>query len=264
MPRTSAASLFASLLPLPVLALGCEQVKDIKDTVDGLTNPMVVEGVLLGVEPPDVGSGLDLTNSDFARGTAVKAYLADAGDPTQLADAPVKGAMVHFVSDSNGGQLLLQDQQDGSYTANEEDDGLEYFAEQVALTAELDGELRKISVNAPPIANATINNSHSAGNPMNVDISDQSFDGLLVVVLSSSGEVAFSNLPETIEELYDFTHGEGELAVEIPGGAFNQPGLYAVGVAGTRNAGVDEMEEVNTALSTFVAGKFKFTAVNVD
>ncbi|MCK6505190.1 hypothetical protein L6R53_17625 [Myxococcota bacterium] len=264
MTRPSAALLLASLLPFPLFALGCEQVQDIKDTVDGLTNPMVVEGVLLGVEPPDVGSGLDLTNSDFARGTSVKAYLADAGDPTQLADAPVKGAMVHFVSDSNGGQVLLQDQQDGSYSANEEDDGLEYVAEQVALTAELGGELRKISVNAPPIANAPINNSHAAGNPMNVDISDQSFDGLLVVVLSSSGEVAFSNLPETIEELYDFTHGEGELAVEIPGGAFNQPGLYAVGVAGTRNAGVDEMEEVNTALSTFVAGKFKFTAVNVD
>lgn len=263
MSRSRSAPLLGLLLPLPLLALGCEQVNDIKDTVNGLTNPMVVEGVLLGVEPPDVGSGLDLSNSDFASGTAVKAYLADAGDPTQLADAPVKGALVHFVSDSNGGQLLLQDQDDGSYTASEDEDGLEYVAEQVALTAELDGELRRISVSAPPIANAEINNSHSVGNPMNVDISDQAFDGLLVVVLSSSGQVAFSNLPESIEELYDFTHGDGELTVEIPGGAFNQAGLYAVGVAGTRNAGVDDMEEVNTALSTFVAGKFKFTAVSV-
>lgn len=174
-PPTPSTLLSLSLsLGVALTGSGCEQVDDIKNTLDGLTNPMVVEGLLLGVEPPDVGSGVDLSESDFAQGTTVKAYLADAGDPTQLADAPVVGAKVDFVSDGNGGQILLQDQDDGSYVANEEEDGLSYVAEQVAITAELDGELRKISVNAPPIANVDIASSHAAGNPMAIDISDQS------------------------------------------------------------------------------------------
>lgn len=257
------------LIPLalvPALFLtACEQVDDLKDTFEGLTNTMVVEGVLLGVEPPSTGSGLDLSGSDFAQGTSIKAYLADASDPTNLGDAPVKGAVVNFVSDGNGGQLPLVDNDDGSYKANAEDDGLVYVSEQVAITADYDESVRSIGVNAPPIANVDISETHPAATPMVVNISDQSFDGLLVVVLANAGsEVAFSNVPDSIDELYDFTHGGGELVVEIDGGAFNEPGLYAVGVAGTRNAGGDDMEDVNTALSTFVAGKFIFYAVTVE
>ncbi len=252
------------MLLLPLL-FACEQIKDIKDTVQGLTNPLVVEAIYLGVQPPDVGSGIDLSGSDFARGSTLKAFLADAADADGLDEAPLAGAELDLVSAANGGRLPLQDQGDGSYTANESEDGLAYASESVSLSTELDEKQRTIGVQAPPPADVTIADRHTAGQPMVVDISDQDFDGLLVFVMGSGGsEPRYSNMPESIQDLYEFTHGGGELRVEIPASAFPSAGVYAVGVAATRNSSADEMEEVNTALSSFVAGKARFHAVVVE
>lgn len=244
---------------------GCAQVDDIKNTVNGLTNTMVVESLLLGIEAPDTNSKLDLSGSDFAQGTTVKAFLADASDPTSLSDAPVKGAAVNFVSDGNGGQLALKDNDDGSYSATEGDQGLVYFAEKVSLSADYGDAIHSISVDAPPLATVDLGSSHTAGAPLTIDISDQDFDGLLVVVLSGpSADLSFSNIPTSIDDIYNFTHGDSPLAVDVPGDSFSDAGLYAVGVAGTRNAGADDMTEVNTVLSTFIGGQFKFTAITVN
>ncbi|NOY28061.1 MAG: hypothetical protein GXP62_19525 [Oligoflexia bacterium] len=244
---------------------GCAQVDDIKNTVNGLTNTMVVESLLLGVEAPDTNSKLDLSGSDFAQGTTVKAFLADASDPTSLTDAPVKGAAVNFVSDGNGGQLALKDNDDGSYSANENDQGLVYVAEQVSLSADYGDTIHSISVNAPPLATVDIGANHTAGDSLTIDISDQDYDGLLVVVLSGPNvDLSFSNIPTSIDEVYNFTHGDSPLTVDIPGDTFSDAGLYAVGVAGTRNAGSDDMTQVNTVLSTFVGGQFKFYTMTVN
>lgn len=252
------------MLILPLL-FACEQIKDIKDTVEGLTNPLVVEAFYLGVEPPEVGSGIDLSSTTFASGSSLQVFLADAADAGELEEAPVAGAIVELVSAANGGKVPLQDKGDGSYFANESEDGIVYATESVSVTTNLDDKDRVIGVQAPPMAEVDIAETHAAGQPMMVDISDQDFDGLLVFVMASdSPEPRFTNMPETIEEIYEFTHGSAELRVEVPASAFPSAGLYIVGVAGTRNSSTDEMEEVNTALSAFVAGKARFHAVVVE
>lgn len=250
--------------PLVLLTLtGCEQVKDIQDTVNGLTNPLVAAGIHLGVEAPE-SDVIHLENTPFAEGASVKVFLFDAADASSLGDTPVEGAVVDLVSASNGGAFGLEDKGGGAYTARGAD-GLTYAAEEITVDIDYADEAHSLSSVAPEAPEAGVATTHTAGNPMNIDLSGQGYDGIQVVVLSmSDSEVTFSNEPETIEELYTLTHGSGAVSLEVPAKAFAQPGIYAVAVAGTVNADVDGMVEVNTGLSALVAGKFRFYPVEVE
>lgn len=252
------------LLGLPLLTqIGCEQIQDIKDTVEGLTNPLVVAGLHIGVEPPE-SSLVNLENTPFASGASTKIFLADASDAAHIEESPVTGGDVGLISDSNGGRFGLEDQGDGSYTAKG-DDGLSYAAEAVLVSVSLDEGDHSIGVAAPAAPQAGIAETHASGQPMAIDISDQDYDGALVVILDLDGGITWSNQPDTATELYDFTYGSSDelTQVEVPASAFSGTGRHTVAVAGTRNSTVDQMEEVNTAVSTLIAGKFRFYPVDV-
>ncbi|MCB9777942.1 MAG: hypothetical protein H6742_05215 [Alphaproteobacteria bacterium] len=254
-----------TLFPLVVVGTSCEQIGDIKDTVTGLTNPMVVEAIYLGVLPPDAGV-LDLSKSEFVDGESVTVYVADAASVADIDSSPVTGADVALVSDGNGGRFPLEEVSDGKYTAKGRD-GLVYSAEDVAIAIDLDGDdaTHRISVQAPPPADAGIAETHVQGEALTVDISGQGYDSLLIVVIEpASGEISWTNRPETIQELYDLTRSSDvdDLIVEIPGSAFPDAALYAVGVAGLDAAAVDDMEDVNTGLSTLLAGEWRFYPVS--
>lgn len=256
--------MIATPLALPILLslAGCEQVQDIKDTVDGLTNPLVVLGLHMGVEAPE-SDVIDLSETAFAEGASARVFLFDAGDVASLGDTPVTGATVALVSASNAGGFSLEDQGGGTYAARGAD-GLAYAPEEITVDIALDDGDSSISSVSPDGAEAGIATSHSAGNPMGVDLSGQDFDGVLVVVIDmSNSQLTWSNEPDSVEELYELTHGSGDPSVEIPGEAFELPGIYAVGVAGTVNAEVEDMVEVNTGLSSLVAGKWRFYPVEV-
>lgn len=253
------------LLPMLALALGaCDQVDKIKDTVDSVTNPTVIIGLDLGVEPPD-SELIDLDQTPFGEGASAKVFLARADSLSNLEDNLVSGATVTLISASNGGGFVLEDQGDGTYTGKGSD-GLSYEAEDVTIKAEDDDGVHSLSVGAPQATDASIASTHGAGQPMSIDLSDQDYDGALVVVLDLDGGITFSNQPETVTELYDFAYGDGGdlLHVEIPGAAFEQPGVYAIGVAGTRNSAPEDMTDINTALSTLIAAKFRFYPVEVN
>ena len=57
---------------------------------------------------------------------------------------------------------------------------------------------------------------HPPGESLVLDASAENIDNLLVVVFrADTGEVVFSNEPTEVQEIYDYTHGEGEKRVEI-------------------------------------------------
>jgi hypothetical protein len=117
-------------------------------------------------------------------------------------------------------------------------------------------------VTAPPPPDADLPTAHSAGQPLSVDLAGQGFDSVLVVVLDAASlELSYSNEPADIQELYEFGHGGTGDSVEIPGDAFPGDSLYAVGVAGLVTADAADLDEVNTALSSMLAGKFRFYPV---
>ena len=254
-----AARLF---LLFPLLA-ACQQIEDIKDKASGLVNPLVVEGLYLGVAEPE-SDEIDLSSTDFANGAVIQVFLADAASVTDIEDAPVEGATVRLRSDANGPQIL-NDEGSGRYAADA-GDGLDYRASDgISLVVDLtDGEA-SLDLTAPPAADVDIDETHSANSAMVVDLEGQGFDSALVVVFeASSGDVTFSNRPESVKEIYDFSHGgDGEsLIIELPATAFPDQTIYAVGVAGLVSATADEMVDVNTGLSTFMAGKMKFYPVS--
>lgn len=239
-----------------ILLLACAAIEDLKNKVDGLTNPLVMEALFLGVEPPD-SDQIDLSGTDFEQGATVTVLLADAGSVADLSNAPVSGAIVEFRSQATG-IVQLSDEGDGKYAAAS-GDGLSYTqGAEVTLGVEMDGDPAARLVAPAEIADR-IPATHTKGESLAVSTGDTELAGLLVVVLDgSNGEVTFDNSPNTIEELYEFTHGGAALAVEVPGSAFSRETVYAVGVAGLNLTTADDLTEMNTALSAFIAGKLKF------
>lgn len=242
---------------------GCEQLKDVQDKVAGWTNPLVMQGLYLGVAEPDI-DGFDLSKTDFDDGTSALLFLADASNVDDLENAPVSGAGVALKSDGNG-RVSLGDEGDGAYRASASD-GLTYTAgEQISLIVNMGDSQATGAVQSPAAADLDVPEQHDKGEALSLNLTGQSFDSLLVVVFdATSGKLTFSNQPETVKEIYDFTHGGGDeaLIVDVPGSAFPSEGLYAVGAAGLRAASADDFEDANTALSSLLSGKLKFYPVS--
>lgn len=251
-------------LPLFLSGLvGCEQLKDVQDKVAGWTNPLVMQGLYLGVAEPDI-EGFDLSKTDFDDGTSALLFLADASNVDDLENAPISGAGVVLKSDGNG-RVSLGDEGDGAYRASASD-GLTYSAgEAVSLVVTMNDSQASGSVLSPAAADLDVPEQHDKGEALSLDLTGQSFDSLLVLVFdATSGKVTFSNQPESVKEIYDFTHGGSSdaLVVDVPGSAFPTEGLYAVGAAGLRTASADDFEDANTALSSLLSGKLKFYPVS--
>lgn len=248
---------FACALLLPLLA-GCD---DLTDKLDEYTNPTVIQGLVLGVAEPDFE--FDLSGTDFDKGSAAVVFLADAASADEIEDAPIAGATVSMLTETTG-KLGMKDEGSGQYTLTG-DDGLEYtVGEDMDLNIVNGDSTSGASITAPAAADADIPETHSAGTALTVDLTGQSFSSVLVAVFdASTGDVTFSNQPEGIKEIYEFTHGgAASLTVDVPASAFPNESVYAVGIAGLKNAGEDDYTEANPLLSTYMAGKMKFWPVS--
>jgi hypothetical protein len=250
-------SFFALMLP------ACGAISDIKESVSGLTNSSVEEALYVGVEDPQ-SDEIDLSITAFSAGATVKVWLADSSGSDDSQGTPITGAGVVFVSDANG-NVVLADNGDGSYASSAEDDLVYAQGEETAVSATFDGASHKVAVTAPPPAAALIEDQQSPNEPLVVDLEGQDFDSVLVAVFDAgSGETTFSNEPQTVEDIYDFTHPDDDetLTVEIPGTAFPSESVYGVAVAGLKAAGEDGFTEVNTALSSYLAGQTRIYPVS--
>lgn len=227
----------------------------------GITNPTVMEGVALGVAPP-TDSRIDLTDTEFEKGAAAALAMANASDLSNLADAPVDGADVDMLLPDLG-SIPLHGNGDGNYSADSED-GLVYTeGVDATMSAVVDGVASSIRVRLPPNPVLDIPETSAPGRPLTVSLAGQAFDNMMVVVLDGeTGDILFDNRPDTIQEIYDYTHGDSDLALSIPGDVFSEESVYLVGVAGLNNAKLDDIENANTALSAFLAGRLSFSLLS--
>jgi hypothetical protein len=255
---------------LPLLASlafvgGCQTLEEVKDDIEGLTEPIVVQAVLLGIATPD---GIDLSGTEYDNAAVLAVYLADASDPANLENAPVVGAAVSVRSESLG-SLPMNDEGGGLYRISAEDADFGYFAgEEFNVVADYDGESRKTVVSAPyAVDTDDIPTTHNRGEEMIVDLTNTpgDYDSVIAAVIDvTTGEKTWSNEPTGVEELYEFTHSDNDVRkVAIPGTAFPVAGVYAVGVAGMHVGDIENYVEVNTALSSFLAGEMAFYGVVV-
>lgn len=242
-------------LALCLTLSGCAFFRDVGETLEGLTNPLVSLGMLLAVEPPSTDE-VDLSGTDYEDGTAFTVFLADAAQVDEIEEAPVLGA-----------QVVLQDVEavetgGGSYTVAP---GALDYAAGSTWTAEihLGGDVATADVPLPEPVDWEAPASHPAGADLEVTTTGD-YDSLLVVVLASDGSVTWDNRPETPREIYDFTHGsDDDLSVTIPGDeAFVEEDLYFVGAAGMVHTGSSDLSGMNTALSTLMSGKMVLQPVS--
>ncbi len=248
----------ALLLPL----MGCDYIDQGKDIFEGLTNPLVTQGMILGIEPP-ASEDVDLSGTDYSEGTTALVFLADAANANDLENAPVSGADVSLRGGSLGDESLA-DLGAGAY-ALALDPGVVYAdGAQWTVVVNLGGETARANITLPSGANASIPQEHTQGAPLSVNLSAGNYDSALVVVLDGqTQEITYSNEPSGIKEIYDFTHSTETVGVvDIPGDAFPDQSVYAVGVAGMNNTTSDDLESMNTALSSVMAGKMVFSVVS--
>lgn len=244
------------------LATGCDLFDESKEILSGLTNPLVVQGMVLGIEAPDA-EGIDLEGTDYEEGTLMVAFLADAANVDEIEDAPVTGASVRLEGDVMG-SIEATEAGGGSYTITP-DQGVAYVdGADWTMVVGVDGELSTATLRLAEEVTLTVPEQHSQDSPISLDLTAGAYDSALVVVLDGrSGEITYSNEPAGVKEYYDFTHSTETVGVvEIPGEAFPEQSLYAVGVAGMLNSGADDLDGMNTLLSAVMVGKMKFFPVS--
>ena len=237
-----------------LMATACD-LEQAQNTLEGLTNPLVLEAIVIGVEPPE-DDRISLEGSGFDS-TLATVFLADARSVNDLENAPVTGATVKVngtdLSHQGGGLYLIES-------------GLTYVdnATWDVTAATGSGGGRAIGkATLPPAPNVTVPEQHSKNTPLDVALGGQGYDNALVVVIDSqTGDVTWSNEPEGIQEFYEFIFpDQGPGTITIPGDAFPDDSLYAVGVAGMKKADDATFENMNTVISGILTGKMKFAPV---
>lgn len=245
--------------PLLIAALGlqsCAIVNEGRDILAGLTNPLVVQALVLGVELP---GGEEITFPDeFSAGATATAFLADAGNVADLENAPIAGATVTFDG------VELEEAGNGAYALPPGETS--YAGSSWSFTASTGGRHQaSATVALAPAATFTLPLSVQSESSLTIDLTGQGFDGAFVVVNDSEGNITFDNRPEGIREFYEFTRGDEVAEVIVPGAAFPAPGFYAIGVAGIQNtSGRANMDRMNTALSNFMSGNLVFEPIIVE
>jgi hypothetical protein len=241
---------------------GCSAIEDAKDAVEGATDTTVVQASILGVqEPTDPNVATLIAATSFAPGTTATVFLADASNPDEMEDSPITGASVSVEA------VSLTEGEPGLYTAAP-DTGPPYDAGVSWSLSIDDGASHSASLVLPAPAADVFGTdavvSHALGSPLSVPLGGLGFASSIVVVIGPSGTPTFSNNPETITELYEATKSEDVGTIEIPGDAFSEAGLHAVGVAGMEHSVADGLTDLNTILSKVRAGEMVFTPVDVN
>jgi hypothetical protein len=261
----------AALIPLALT--GCEAVKKISDSISGLLNPLVAQGMVLTVQAPD-NSVLDLSKTPYEAGTTFTLFLGDAKEADDIDNAPVSGAVVQL---DNGGTITVPEVEGGLYALTPGDgNGDLVFQEGASWTTTIsrtavddDGaEQIEISTGTVELADSapvTVETTHTHGQDLVVPFPTGFHASIIAVMDVTTGTVTFSNEPEDIKELYEFSTGDDEISeVVIPASAFPDDNTaYAVGVAPVVHTTDDDVDNMNTALSKFMSGTMTFHAVVV-
>lgn len=245
------------LAVLPALS-GCT-VLTADDLFEGLTNPLVVQGLVLSIDAPP--SPVDLPSAGFVEGAAATVFLADAAEVSEVAQVPVQEADVRLIGSSIG-TVVASEVAPGTYVATSAD-GLAYFeGERLELRVAVGPDVSLAGLELPAAPVLTLPSVHSAGTDLVIDLTGQGFDATIVAVFGSAG-LTYSNAPGDVEELYAFTRPGQDPVVRIPGSTLDQPGFHAVGVAGLVNTRAADFDNMNTVLSNVGGGKMVFALFTV-
>ena len=120
------------LTALPALLMGCQaigesigiDIQGVEDAVEGLTDPLVAQGIVLGVEEPQARELQPLVNNGLVNpGVTVTVFLANAAEAADMGKAPVDGADVIVQTPDDASTTDAT----GSYSYKAAQNGLQYI-----------------------------------------------------------------------------------------------------------------------------------------
>lgn len=252
---------------LPTLALlaasapmtGCQALFSLRDVVAGVVEPFAVQSTHVGVVPPEDPRLIDaIAGTEYESGVLTRFWPYDA----KLGGEP-EGLQPLFTGNASGGRIVMQPDPEGAGYRLSGDDGVRYTVDdEVEVEVSYGGVARWLAVSAPEAPLVAISEYHGLGEPIALSLAGQDYARALVMVLDvETSETVWSNLPSSAEDAGPGSRGPEALEVEIPGDTFAAEGVFAVGVAGAREAGADDYAELNTAVSGFTAARFVFSTV---
>jgi len=256
-------------LLIPFALVGCAELKQLKEDLEALTNDFVISTFYIGTaEFSD--DRVDLSTIEEMQGTQAATYLVSAETMDGSAPPPVTRADV-ILSTDGGTSVTLEEDAGGLYSGNSED-GLEYQAgELVTITADYNGESHSAAVTAPAPPTYDAPEEHPLNTDLTIDISGQGYDSALTFVAyfgleGGAGSIVYSNEPQDFSELYAFAYPDEtatDVSVTIPADSFAEEGLYVIALGGVVGGETDDMDNVNTLLSSVLATQMAFDIVCV-
>lgn len=245
--------LVASILP------GCELFDQVKDTLEGVTDPTVALGVLTRIEPP---SGFDdptlsdltgVSGTELDPGVAATLFLADARSLSDLGNAPVTGAEI--LARGCEEEVLLEEAEPAYVLApGEAFDACDASAFSFERVDE--PEAVYAPVDLPAAIDLGLPDTWDAGEELVVDLSAGAYDNAIVLVVDlSDGSITYSNEPTDARGYYDVLTGGGVETVTIPGEAFPADTVVGVAVTGLLRTPNRDLDAANEVLSAVAGGR---------
>ena len=234
---------------------------DVQETVDDLTNPVILQATFLGMgDPPE---GLEFPDGANI-GAIAQAFLADTESTTDLAESPVSGANA-TIQVGNFAPITLQEgsgtEDPPGYSASAED-GLYYLVGSDSL---LRIEAGSIEASArwvlPDGLDFDVPCRLSSQQDLVIAMNSIEYHSPLVAVFNQEGVITWTNIPQDIDAAVEWVNSGGFSSVTIIGTeAFAVDGAYLLGIAPVQRASTDAFEGVNTSLSSYMVGQMRFWA----
>lgn len=250
-------------LPLLLALSACAPVTRIGDKIIGLTNPVLVGGLVLGTRPPaDPTLRAALEANGVMDFTEVRLVVADALELRDIDQALVDGAGL-TIRTPDAWPLGVGD--DGWY-ALEGIDAPPYAPGGVwEISADLPDRVLPGSVRVPlpQAADLDFDPVRNPGEDLVIDLSGQGFDYAFAAVYDWRGDELYTSAPLDNDAIVDFVLPRAEPLdrVVIPGSAFPQDDFYIVGIAGMQRAPVEGVVGLNEALTAVFAGRLELFPV---
>jgi hypothetical protein len=247
-----------SLLLATVALAACRPVTDIGDKIIGLTNPVLVGGIVLGSAPPaDSRLRLAVETAGFTGFSDARLVVADALEFQDIDGALLPDAEVSLQPEGEDPRAMQPDEEgwfapvDGTFVSYVP--GRTLHIETVLPDRVNPGT---VDIVLPDVAAIDVDPVHPPGRDLVVDLAGQDFDYAFAAVYDLEGNEVFSNAPATNDDIVDLVLPSTEPVetVTIPGDVLDDD-LYVIGLAGLRRAPAENIEGLNEALTAVLAGR---------
>jgi hypothetical protein len=241
------------------LLSACSPVTRIGDKIIGLTNPVLVGGLVIGTKPPaDPALRAALEANGVMDFTEVRLVVADALALQDIEQALVTDAALTVRAPD---PFVMTAGDDGWYGLSRA--AAPPYSPGASWTLEADLPDRvlpgTVQVELPEAAVVALDAEHEPGADLVFDLTGQGFDYAYATVFDWRGEEVYSSAPVGNDEIVDLVLPSSDQVerVVIPGDVFQDEDLYIVGMAGMRRAPAETVEGLNEALTAVFAGRLE-------